>query len=159
MNVVSISSIFLLFAIFVYSCSSEQVPENTEAHLFDETEQPELAALSQFTGTWITPDTYRGLEDARIRLSLNEAEFRVSGPLQYVRVDPSLQPVSDSGRLFVSATLSGSSAARTLNAEIRNERGDVLGEARLALREGRLHVQLINPVPDVAAIFVLEPEN
>lgn len=153
----SFSAFLILAALFFLSCTSEQ-PQQTEAQTAEAAENPDLAALSQFTGTWITPDTYRGLEDARLRLSLNEAEFRVSGPLQYVRVDPSLQPVSDSGRLFVSATLSGSSAARTLNAEIRNERGDVLGEARLALREGRLNVQLINPVPDVAAIFVLEPE-
>lgn len=135
----------------------ETAPVTTEAA--GDTELSGLEALSRFAGTWVTPETYRVLENARIRLSLNEAELRVSGPLQYVRLDPAQQPVTDTGRLFLSAALSGSSAAQTLSAEIRNERGDVLGEARLALRDTQLHVQLLNPVPDLAAIFVLEREE
>lgn len=160
---------FVLLMMLLTSCAEQQgsYPQQadglstTEAEVSADTEDtaPALAALSNFAGTWVTPETYRMLENARIRLSLNEAERRVSGPLQYVRLDPAQQPVSDSGRLFLSGVLSGSSAAQTLSAEIRNERGDVLGEARLALRDAQLHVQLLNPVPDLAAIFVLEREG
>ncbi|AXJ02104.1 hypothetical protein CYPRO_2866 [Cyclonatronum proteinivorum] len=150
---------FFFFITLISACSSQQEDTQHAPEADPATELSDAEALSRFTGVWITPETYQPLESARLRLRLIEAEMRVSGSLQYRDLTDIQEAAPTPPQLFMSAVLSGSSSARTLTAEIRNESGDILGDARLALREDQLHIQLLNPIPGLSAIFVLEREG
>lgn len=139
--------IIVQFLFVLSSCTSpseESLPENEEN-----------AVQADFTGEWSTAGTYSAFEQANLRIRAQENG--ITGVLRYTRLDPDASPESkpDMKRFFWDGQLQGNSA----RIELRDEEGNVLGQARLVLQDEELSVQLLQQIPELPEIFILSPSE
>lgn len=104
-----------------------------------------------FTGMWVTPPPYDAYEKAR--LSVRVQDDGITGVLRYARFDSAVvdRPDVKMSRFFWDGQLQGRSAV----INIRSEEGNAVGQARLALDDGELSVQLMEPADELPGLFIL----
>jgi hypothetical protein len=142
------AAVIILQLLFVLSsCNSpseESLPENVEN-----------AVQADFTGEWSTAGTYSAFEQANLRIRVQDDGL--TGVLRYARLDPDASPESqpDMKRYFWDGQIQGSTA----RIELRDEEGNVLGQARLVLQDEELSVQLLQQIPELPEIFILQPSQ
>lgn len=128
------------------SCSPE-TDEYTEDAAADSTEYQTDLEHGDFTGVWTTPAPYDAYENAR--LNVQEQNEAISGVLHYARTDTST--AEEARRFFWDGQMEGNTAI----IDIRNDDGDAVGQARLALMGEDMAVQLLESTPVLPEIFVL----
>lgn len=131
----------------ITSCASEsEQTESTEIQLAFE--------ASDFEGEWMTSSTYSEFENAVMRINAGEGD-EISGRLHYQQRTGPGDETNPASRYF----FNGAFVANAMEIRILTEGGDEVGNARLTLRNGELHVQMLNRQDRLPEIFVLEPSE
>lgn len=146
--------LLLLAGLLIFaSCEShnnEESPQNTAA---DSSAYITDLEHGDFTGSWRTPPPYDAYE--RARLNVEEEAQGISGTLRYARSDTAGASETRPHRYFWDGQMQGNTAL----IELREENGNMIGQARLALMGSDMAVQLLEPAPNLPEIFVLRREN
>ncbi|MCH8558301.1 MAG: hypothetical protein LAT84_10775 [Balneolia bacterium] len=133
--------------LFITSCASE-------SDQIDAAEIQLTFEASDFEGEWMTSSTYSEYENAVMRINASEGD-EISGRLHYQQRTGPGDETNPASRYF----FNGAFVANAMEIRILTEGGDEVGNARLTLRNGELHVQMLNRQDRLPEIFVLEPSE
>jgi hypothetical protein len=142
----SMRSIPLMLISFLMLSACEADRDNSSADSDRQIDRSDF-----FTGMWVTPPPYDAYEKAR--LSVRVQDGGITGVLRYARFDSAEvdRPDVRMSRFFWDGQLQGRSALIS----IRDEEGNAVGQARLALDGGELSVQLLEPAAELPGLFIL----